>query len=287
MKTIYLECRNQFGSYRMACGVWENKAGGVPVVCVHALTTNARSFGPLAEALCKNRRVYCPDIAGRGESEWLKSEWLKKDPALYSLPYYLADMSVLLKHIKAPKVDWVGTSMGGIMGMLLAAREESPIRRLVLNDIGPFISMTSMQPIKDYVGKTPVFPGLDAVELYMRDNYTTAGKISDKEWRFLAGSGTRHLPGKGYVLDYDPAIAEPFIAIDHDFDLWEYYDKIKGPVLVLRGEDSDILSEDIAGEMTQRGPGAKLVTFRNAGHPLTLLKKKQIDDVASFLSNGP
>jgi pimeloyl-ACP methyl ester carboxylesterase len=281
MKTKFLTCTSPLGSHRVSYIVWGKRSNDIPVICVHGLTGNGHAFDPLAKALQNERQVYCPDIVGRG-----KSDRLSADPSLYSYPQYVADMTALLRRIGAPQVDWVGTSMGGIIGMMLAARPDSPIRRLVLNDVGPFISLESIKRIADYVGNKTTFADLPEAELYMREIYAPFGKLSDKDWRHLARHGTRALPDGKLTMAYDPAISVNFKAAAKDLDLWNLYEQIICPVLVLNGEKSDILSKATAEQMTKRGPKATLVTVAGVGHAPALMDKGQIDLVVAFLKKG-
>jgi len=195
-------------------------------------------------------------------------------------------MTALLRHIGAPQVDWVGTSMGGIIGMMLATKPDSPIRRLVLNDIGPFVSQESIKRIADYVGNKTSFAHLYEAEIYMREIYAPFGKLSDKDWRHMAKHGTWALPDGNLTLAYDPAISINFKAVAKDLDLWSLYEKIICPVLVLKGEKSDIISNATAEAMTKSGPKAMLVKVAGAGHAPALMGKGQIDLVVAFLKKG-
>jgi pimeloyl-ACP methyl ester carboxylesterase len=254
---------------------------GPPVVCVHGLTRNAGDFDDLAFALAsrRGRRVVCPDVVGRGRSDRLPV------PALYGYPQYLADAAALLARVDAPQVDWVGTSMGGLIGMLLAAQPKSPIRRLVLNDVGPLVPKAGLERIAAYVGKDPVFEDVAGVEAYLRYVLSGYGDIPGDGWRRLAEHSARPRPEGGYGLAYDPAIAVAFSAQPlADVDLWPVWDKVTCPVLVVRGENSDILTEETLAEMTRRGPKATVVTLPNMGHAPSLMTEEQIGLVERFLS---
>ncbi len=246
-------------------------------ICVHGLTRNGRDFDRLAETLRQHSHVFCPDIVGRGHSDWLAN------PAFYSYPQYLSDITALIARTGAIQIDWVGTSMGGLIGLLLAAQPNSPIRKLVLNDVGPFIAMAALQRIGTYVSIVPDFANADETERYMRQIYMPFGLLSDSDWQHLAAHGTRVLPNGRLALAHDPAIAQNFVGLAQDVDLWAAYDNITCPVLLLRGEYSDLLTADIATQMTHRGPRAKLVTFPKAGHAPALMDPVQIKTIANFL----
>jgi pimeloyl-ACP methyl ester carboxylesterase len=263
---------------------WQAPAGkdGRTAICVHGLTRNGRDFDFLAQALVTGEtpvtRVVCPDIAGRGRSDWLK------DPNNYGYPQYLADMTALIARLDVGEVDWIGTSMGGLIGMSLAALPNSPIRRLVLNDIGPVISKASLQRISDYVGLDYRFSSTDALEKHLRKIHAPFGPLTDAQWAHMAQHSQRQADGGNLGLAYDPAIVENVKRAVADVHIWSLWDQIKCPVLVLRGADSDILSAETAQEMTERGPKAQLITFAGIGHAPALMARDQIDIVSGWLS---
>jgi pimeloyl-ACP methyl ester carboxylesterase len=254
--------------------------GQKTVICVHGLTRNSRDFDALAAALVAGPydRVVCPDIVGRGSSDWLA------DPANYSYPQYLGDMNALVARLDVPALDWVGTSMGGLIGMSLAALPNSPIRRLVLNDIGPIISKASLQRIADYVGLDYRFSSLEALERHLRKIHAPFGPLTDAQWQHMAKHSQRRLGDSNLGLAYDPAIANNVKLGVADVDLWALWDRITCPVLVLRGADSDILSAETAQMMTERGPKAELVSFAGVGHAPALMAQDQIDIVTEWLN---
>ncbi len=274
------------GFHRLSYSDWrpdgDRAPDPVPVICVHGLTRNRHDFDDLAVALAaRGRRVVCPDVVGRGDSDWLG------DAAHYGYPQYLADAAALIARVDAPAVDWVGTSMGGLIGMFLAARANTPIRRLVLNDVGPFLPQAALERIAAYVGTDPSFASIEAVETFMRVTYAPFGPLSDAQWRAMAEAGVRRLPDGCYGLAYDPAIAVPLTAAPlTDIDLWAVWDAVGGPVLVLRGVRSDILLAETAREMTGRGPKAELIEVAEAGHAPALITPREIDAIAAFLATG-
>jgi pimeloyl-ACP methyl ester carboxylesterase len=275
----FVQCASPKGLHRIA--YWEH---GDPknqnvLVCVHGLGRCARDFDALAQALSGNYRVICPDVAGRGDSDWLA------DPMLYHLAQYLGDMVTLIARLDVETVHWAGTSMGALIGMALAGLPKSPVRRLVVNDAGPVITKVSLERIASYFGMAPVFPDMDAAEKYVRAVSAPFGPHSDAEWRFLTEVVMRKNDGGGLRLHYDPRIAEPFRATlpEKDLELWPLWDAIGCPTLVLRGAQSDLLTRDTCDKMAGRGPKAKVVEIPGVGHAPTLMHADQIDIVKGFL----
>lgn len=255
-------------------------SSGPLTVCVHGLTRNGRDFDRLAGALAaQGRRVICPDIVGRGKSDWLPR------PELYTYPQYLADMTALLARLGDEPVDWVGTSMGGLIGLMLAAQPHTPIRRLVLNDIGPFIAASALQNLASYVGKVPPLATLGEVEAYLRRIHVPFGIDDDADWQEMARQSARELPQGGFGLAYDPAIAAVFEGgAVVDVNLWPLWAAITCPVLLLRGAQSTLLSAETAAMMTRTGPQARLIEFAGVGHAPALLNFQQISPIYEFLT---
>ncbi|MCE1184899.1 MAG: alpha/beta hydrolase [Rhodocyclales bacterium] len=260
---------------------WGDPANPRVLVCVHGLTRNARDFDDLARALAGHYRVICPDVAGRGQSDWLA---VKAD---YQFPTYVADMVTLLARLDVETVDWVGTSMGGLIGMLIASLPGNPIRKLVLNDVGPLITAQSLRRIGEYVGKAPVFPDRAAAEAYIRAVSAPFGQLTDAQWAQLTDSSIRQTDA-GWAMAYDPGIGDAFrqAPVVLDVDLWPVYDSIRCPVLLVRGAESDLLLDETARRMTERGPQARRVDIPGVGHAPTLMDEAQIAPVRSFLLEG-
>jgi pimeloyl-ACP methyl ester carboxylesterase len=263
----------------MAYVEWGDPDNPRVLVCVHGLTRTGRDFDALARALSTHYRVVCPDVAGRGESGWLTN------PFLYVVPTYAADMTTLIARLGVEEVHWVGTSMGGIIGMALASMPDTPVTRLVLNDVGPVLTAASLARIGSYVGKSPRFPSLAAAEQYVRMVSASFGPHSDDEWRILTEHAVRREADGSYRMHYDPAIAQPFLSglNGQDVDIWSMYDAIRCPTLLLRGDLSDLLTNDTAMEMARRGPKARRVEFPYVGHAPTLMHEDQIAVVREFL----
>ena len=265
------------GFHRVAYVEWGRRANPRVLVCVHGLTRNARDFDRLAAALAGEWRVVCPDVVGRGDSDWLG------DSSGYGYPQYCADMAALVAHLGVAEVDWLGTSMGGLIGMMLAARPGTPIRRLVLNDVGPFVPRAALERLRDYVGDDPRFGSMAEVEGYFRRVLAPFGPLSDEDWRHVARHGASLADG-AYRLRYDPAIGVPLkVPVIRDVDLWALWDQVACPTLVLRGERSDLLLPETAREMKARGPRAELVEVPGAGHAPALMAGEQIAAVRDWL----
>lgn len=274
-----VRCASPAGLHRVAYIEWGDPQNERVLVCVHGLTRCARDFERLAEAMSDRYRVVCPDVAGRGESEWLA------DPMLYAMPQYVADMVTLIARLDVESVHWVGTSMGGLIGMVLAAQNGTPVGRLVMNDAGPVITKASLERIATYLGFSPPMPSIEAAERYVRAVSASFGPHSDAEWRFLTEIVVRKNPDGGYRMHYDPRIAEPYRKAlpEKDLELWQYYDAIGCPTLVLRGEHSDLLTRETCSQMAQRGPRARVIEIAGVGHAPTLMLDSQIAAVRSYL----
>lgn len=264
--------------YRMSYTVCGNDNAERTIICVHGLTRNGRDFDRLAAALASNARVVCPDVVGRGQSDWLD------DPETYAVPTYASHMLQLIQHLGAAKVDWIGTSMGGLIGIGLASMEESPIERLVLNDIGPFLPKEALGRIGAYLGLELVFEHLDQLEAHLRQIHAPFGPLSDEQWADLAKFSARTRADGKVVLGYDPKIAAPFKVTEaEDIDLWPLWDQIGCPTLLVRGAESDLLLRDTALRMTKTGPKAKLVEIEGVGHAPALMDRDQIDMLRAWL----
>jgi pimeloyl-ACP methyl ester carboxylesterase len=278
-----VQCASPKGLHRMAYVEWGDPRNRDVLICVHGLTRSGRDFDELARALCGQFRVVCPDLAGRGDSERLA------DPLLYGVPQYLADMVTLIARLDCEALSWVGTSLGGLVGMALAAQSGNPVKKLVLNDAGPVVSRVSLQRIAAYVGVAPGFASLEKAEEYVRTISAPFGPHSDAQWRFLTEAWVRQQPDGSWRPHYDPRMAAAFSAgmpQEGDLELWPLYDAIRCPTLVLRGEQSDLLSRETTGAMARRGPRAQVIEIRGVGHAPTLMHAEQIALVRDFLLQG-
>jgi pimeloyl-ACP methyl ester carboxylesterase len=289
----YVHCPDAFGGHRMAYWEWGNPQSAHVVVCVHGLSRQGRDFDVLARALCdkagNDLRVVCPDVVGRGQSDWLK------DPAGYQVPNYAADMLALLAQLQPTTLDWVGTSMGGLIGLVVCGQADLPlpvpVRRLVLNDVGPSIQWDALQRIGEYLGRAVQFDSVQQAADALWAISTSFGPHTPAQWLAFSQpmvKAVAGVPGR-WTLHYDPAIAVPFRAMSPEMAaqsealLWQLYDNIKATTLLLRGAQSDLLSLETAQAMTVRGPKARLVEFAGVGHAPTFIVDGQVQTVTSFL----
>lgn len=265
------------GFHHVAYNEWGRKDRAQTVICVHGLTRNSRDFDTLAQALEQDRRVVCPDVVGRGRSDWLS------DKQQYTFATYCGDMVALMARLGSETFDWVGTSMGGFIGMFLASQPNTPIRRLVINDAGAFVPKAAPQRMLEYVGIEQSFESLAKAEQYFRNIYKTFGPLTDAQWADLTRhSVRRRIEDRSFTLTYDPDIVAP-MRNPQDLNLWPVWEAIRCPVLLLRGADSDVLSREIVDRMLQRGPKTELVEFPGVGHAPALRDAKQIDVIKRWL----
>ena len=281
MRLRSVRCVHPGGLHRMAYTEWGERDNPRVVICVHGLTRNGRDFDRLAKALAPAFRVVCPDIVGRGRSDWLPMY------QGYQFPQYVADCVTLLARLDVEEVAWVGSSMGGLIGMMIAAMADSPIRRLVINDVGPEVSRAGLMRIAGYAGLAADFDDFEQAVDYVEKVSASFGPHSRDEWREL----TRHIvvqkDGR-WVLHYDPGIGQATrdaMAQTATPDLWPLWQAVKAPTLVLRGAESDILTAETAQRMTMEGPRAALVEFAGVGHAPSLLPAGQIDAIHTFLKH--
>ena len=271
------------GFTRVAYTAWGPEDAARTLVCVHGLTRNGRDFDFLAQRFAaQGMRVVAPDLPGRGRSA-------PADHAEhYSAPLYVAAMGALIAHLAVEEIDWIGTSLGGHIGMELASRPGSPVRRLVLNDFGARVPSAALLRIGNYLRTTPEFHTLAEVEAYIRDIYAPFGPLSDDHWRHLARHSVRDESGQ-LRLNYDPRIATQFSrALFLDVTLWRVWERVECPVLILRGEDSDLLLPETVVEMKRRGVAGRLdrvqsIEIPHCGHAPALMADEQIRVIENFL----
>ena len=278
----HVQCLGSRGLHRMAYWEWGDPRSPHVVVCAHGLSRQGRDFDTLAVSLCERYRVVCPDVVGRGQSDWLA------DPTGYAIPAYVADMVSLLARLDAEVIDWVGTSMGGLIGLGLAALPGSPLRRLVLNDVGPTIEPVSLARIGTYLGQPAHWATVDEAADALLAISQGFGPHTREQWLALTRPQLKP-DGSGFKPHYDPAIALPFRLITPELAkageaaLWAMYDHLRLPVLLLRGAESDLLSVATARAMTERGPKARLIEFAGVGHAPMLVQPEQRQAVTDFL----
>jgi pimeloyl-ACP methyl ester carboxylesterase len=281
-RLLDVSCLSGRGLHRMAYWEWGDPANDTVLVCVHGLTRQGRDFDVVARTMVDHYRVVCPDVVGRGRSDWLQ------DPMGYVLPQYAADMVTLLARLNARTVHWLGTSMGGVIGLGVAALQGSPVSKLVLNDVGPKLDPAGIARIGGYVGQIRRWKTLDEAADAIWAISTGFGPHSREQWLELTRPQLK-ADGEALVPRSDPAIAVPFKAITPEAAaageaaLWQAYDAVRCPTLLLRGAQSDLLSRDTAREMSERGPRAQLVEFAGVGHAPTLVQPHQVRAVREFL----
>lgn len=274
IKTV--QCISPAGLHQMAYRQWGDPANPEVLVCVHGVTRVADDFDHLAQALCDRYRVICPDVVGRGRSSWLAN------PQFYQLPQYVSDMVTLLARLDVKKVDWFGTSMGALIGMGLAAYADTPIRKMLMNDVGPNLNFAALKRIADYMGREVSFTDFDEGVAYIRMIAAPFGPHTEDEWRKIAGDVLRKREDGQWIRHYDPAIAKAFASLTEENTkqaeaaMWAAYDAIRCPVLLVRGGDSDLLTPETAVDMTRRGPRAQLHELPGIGHAPTFMHDDQI-----------
>jgi len=278
----HVQCLDSRGLHRMAYWEWGDAANPRVLVCAHGLARQGRDFDVLAQAMLPDYRVICPDVVGRGRSDWLA------DPMAYVVPTYVADMVTLLARLDTESVDWVGTSGGGLIGLGLASLPGSPVRRLVLNDVGPVIEAEAIARIGTYLGQRMSFASFEEASDFLQSISASFGIRTREQWLALTRPMLKQV-GDRWMLHYDPQIAVPFRAVkpEHiaagEAALWRSYDALRIPTLLLRGANSDLLSRETAQEMTRRGPNAQLHEFADVGHAPMLVDADQIEVVRKFL----
>jgi len=276
-RTLSLASLSPHGFHRVVYYEWGDPANDRVVVCVHGLSRNGRDFDVLGEALAGTHRVIAVDMPGRGASQWLP------DANDYVFPTYLTTLTALVARSNAQRVAWVGTSMGALLGMAMAAQRDTPVARLVVNDAGPLVEPAALARIRDYLGLAPTFATFAEADAYIRAVSAPFGALTDAQWEHLTRTSVAPNAEGRYALTYDPGIALPFRNAAAPPDLWPLWDAIRCPTLLLRGAQSDLLSPATAQAMAERGPKARLVEFPGVGHAPTLLSSDQVAPVVAFL----
>ncbi len=282
-----VQCGSPTGLHQMSYKEWGDERNSRILVCAHGVTRVGDDFDVMARALSDHYRVICPDVVGRGRSGRLL------DPQMYRIPQYVGDMVTLIArvtaHSDAASIDWFGTSMGGLIGMALASLPGNPIRKLVLNDIGPTLDPAALLRIGDYIGQELLFPNFDTAAHFVREVSVSFGEHSDDQWHKLASDVLRERDDGQWVRHYDMGLAMPFrsatpeTAKADEAALWAAYDAITCPTLLVRGANSDLLSRETALAMAGRGPKAQLVEIPGVGHAPTFIHDDQIAIARRFL----
>ena len=275
MREGQVRCFDPHGFHFMRYVEWGDPHNKRVLVCVHGLTRNARDFDYLAERLQDQYRVVCVDVVGRGRSDWLR------DPADYHYLVYCSDLTTLIAQLGVETVDWLGTSMGGIIGMIMASMDQSPVRKLVLNDVGVLVPGAALARIGAYVGMIPEFDSIEALEAAMRA-ISPFGQLTQEQWRHLAVHAARQEDNGKWRMRYDPGIAQNFKLVSGDVDLRPYWSRVHGPALVIRGDASDVLPQEVLDEMCRR-PHTERIVVPDTGHAPMLMDDSQVLAVRRFL----
>lgn len=266
------------GFHKVAYVEWGDKENPCVLVCVHGLTRNSRDFDYLAKTLQKDYRIVCPDLLGRGKSDYIDN------PHLYNFPQYMNDMVTLLARISTRDVHWLGTSLGGIIGMMLAAQPNSPIKSLILNDIGMVVPSMALRRLGTYARNDPSFPGLAEAKNYFQTILAPFGIQDTEKWDHIAEHGTHKDESGAFRLTYDPAIGQIYVSeATPSLHLETYWQAIHCPLLVLRGEESDFLLPDVITKMLYFQPSAEIITIPGCGHAPSLMEPSQIQIIEKWL----
>jgi pimeloyl-ACP methyl ester carboxylesterase len=277
----HVQCISPSGLHRMAYTEWGDPANPRVLVCVHGLTRSGRDFDEVAKAFASEYRVVCPDVVGRGLSDWLV------DPRHYAVPQYVGDMVALVARLNVETVDWFGTSMGGLIGLGLAGLPNSPIRKMLLNDVGPHIEPVALERIGTYLGRGETFATLQEGVDNAAQLAASFGPLTADEWRAINTPLMQEREGRwGYR--YDPKIAVPFATADTNAAslgeaiLWRSLASIQHPVLVVRGEHSDLLSRETVEKMVASGQAVTAREIAGVGHAPAFLAADQIEIAYRF-----
>lgn len=297
MKADYCLGLSEEGFHHIAYTEWgQANPTLTPILCLHGMTRNGRDFDTLAGYLSYlGRHVFCPDIVGRGESSWLKN------PLHYSFEQYMADMNTMIGRIGAKQIDWIGTSLGGLIGMFLAAMPNTPIRRLVLNDVGAQIPSQGIMRLAQYAGKDPNFSSLEEAKKYYKKQMGDIGELSEADWQRVTESSVRQNASGRFISKTDrgitmshaksqvawQAIMHPLKALEgslFDMDWWRIWRKVTCPVLIIHGEKSDILTPSIIQKMRVIHPATELITIPHVGHAPALVNPEQHEMIYKWLA---
>uniref|UniRef100_UPI0040478B81 alpha/beta fold hydrolase n=1 Tax=Polynucleobacter sp. TaxID=2029855 RepID=UPI0040478B81 len=282
-RTHYVQCVSSSGMHKMAYHEWGDPNNQRVLICVHGLTRRGSDFTVLAKAMTDRYRVICPDIAGRGDSDWLNN------PMLYGIPQYVNDMNALFAHLGLKKVDWFGTSMGGLIGIFMASQKNSPIKKMIINDVGPRIEATALKRFNDYVGKPLRFNSKKEGLIYLNRICEPFGTFTAQQWKDYNGPHLKK-DGDQWVVHYDPDIVKPFAAVNKMISMmgemmtWKAYDAINAEMLIVRGSESDLISANTVSEMCRRNPKAKSIEILGVGHAPAFITPEQVSLAREFYS---
>ena len=282
-RTNYVQCASPSGFHKMAYHEWGDPKNPRVLICVHGLTRRGSDFTVLAKAMRDRYRVICPDIVGRGDSDWLKN------PMLYGIPQYVNDMNALLAQPGLHEVDWFGTSMGGLIGIFMASQKNSPIKKMIINDVGPRIEATALKRLNDYVGKPLRFNSKKEGLTYLNRICEPFGTFTPEQWKDYNGPHLKK-DGDQWIVHYDPDIVKPFSAVNKmtsmmgEMMTWKAYDAINAEMLIVRGAESDLISGLTVNEMCRRNPKAKSTEILGVGHAPAFITPEQVSLAREFYS---
>lgn len=296
-KHSFLGISNE-GFHNVAYTEWGSSDHGLPaIICVHGYTRNAHDFDALAYSLStKGRHVFCPDVVGRGNSSWFKNS------VFYNFTQYQADMTALIARTRSQQIDWIGTSMGGLIGMMMAALSHTPIQRLILNDVGPQIPIYGLRRLAKYAGKEPEFKSLDEAKNFYKINFSEFGTLSEKQWDNFTNNSVKQIAPGRFIAKVDPGIKNPKSTLQivsdffhhpqkalegilYDIDLWSIWQNVKCPVLVIHGARSDLLTPEIIQRMKRSHKKMDVYEIKDAGHAPALLDIEQHEAIEYWLDN--
>ncbi|CAN5363150.1 alpha/beta hydrolase [soil metagenome] len=267
------------GSYPLNFLEWGDASNRNVLFCAHGFSRNSHDFDRVAESLHRDYRIICPDYPGRGKSGWLRAE-------AYSYQTTVAASLALLRHLEIDKVDWLGTSMGGVIGIMIGAQPESPIQKLVLNDVGPYFSKEALRSVAEYTGNDERFKDLAQAELHLRELYAAFGELPDAEWEHITRHAVSLRDDGTFGLAYDPniaAVAKQYIDVLQDVEIWPLFEAVACPVLVMRGAISQVLSAEVVEQMKLRGKRVKAVEIPGVGHAPALRVASELAILKAFL----
>lgn len=267
--------KNLIGFHKITYYTWGNPINPV-LMMVHGLSRNGRDYDVLAEALSDRYYVVCPDMPGRGFSDWLP------ESVEYSYTQYMSDLTALIARLNVTEVSWLGSSMGALLGMIMASLPNTPVKKLIMNDIGPFITSTALQKIRSYVGLMPTFPTFELGLNFIKQIYAPFGNLTDDQWMHMATHSLTQMPDSVYRLHYDPRIAI-FNEDQKDVNLWPCWFGISCPTLVVRGASSEIFPRDVCDQMIANNAMASMCEIEGAGHAPALMSEAEIAIVRDWL----
>ncbi|MFA5959056.1 MAG: alpha/beta hydrolase [Tatlockia sp.] len=298
MKQNFVLCASEEGFHRMAYTEWgEPKLPSSAVICVHGLMRNSRDFDALAQYLSQHGdHVFCPDVVGRGDSSWLSN------PQHYNFKRYVVDMNILISRTDAPEIDWIGTSMGGLIGIMLASLENSPIRTLILNDVSPQVPVHALWQMAKSIGRDPPFPTLEKAKAHYKKIYAEFGLSTEEQWDTFTQISVSKLSNGTFISKFDPSIHEysfkwqsvkemfysPHKALEgvfFDIDLWQLWHNVHCPVLVIRGEHSTLLLPEHIEKMRKTHPDVEVYEVAGAGHAPALLELEEQEKIRTWLAS--